>query len=257
MSTRTHVSRPVPSRDQRRPAREIFRRVSKASGPWLQAAWGLLVALIGWSILWRGLSLVPSAEPALAVAGTAFAVVVVGGVCVPFYVSVWTDGRIPKRVGILFPTSTKVRPFVDASLTVLLVWLALSTFFSLATTHLDDGSLAASGRELSEQERFYQAGDLYLWHIVDATLQFIGATDALNWKEPVGRYSTVTGVLLALFKALVIAPGLVVAHRAWTNRDQAAEAKDRSEGGPPVAPSAGTRGHSSNQAGHLAPRVSP
>jgi hypothetical protein len=240
MNARTHVSRPVPSRDQQWPELEIFRWVSKASGnAWVQAAWGLFVALIAWSILWRGLSLVPSAEPALAVPGTAFAVVIVGGVCGHFYVSI-LRGPIPKRMGIVFPTNTKVHPFVDACFTVLFVWLALSTFFALATTLLDNGSLAASGRELSEQERFYQAGDLYLWHLVDATLQFIGATDALNWKEPVARYSSVTGVLLALFKALVLAPGLVVARRAWTNYKRAAEAKDRIEGGLPVAPSAGS-----------------
>jgi len=65
-----------------------------------------------------------------------------------------------------------------------------------------------------QQRRIDRASALYLWHLFDA-LPFVKATDTLNWKEPVARYSGVTGTLLLLYKTLVLLPGVLAARHAW------------------------------------------
>jgi hypothetical protein len=222
MNTRILVPRPVPDGGQR--LGELIRRQASraADAPILQAAWALFIVVFAWAVLWRVVSLIPAADPALAVSGCAGVIVLVGLLCQRFYVNAW-KGRTLTRTGIVLPTNTRVHPFVDALLTVLLVWLVASTVFVLVTSLADDGSLAASAPEMSEQGRFYHAGELYLWQLVNA-LPIIEATDTLNWEEPVARYSGVTGALLLLYKALVLAPGVFAARLAWKNRNTA-EAK--------------------------------
>jgi hypothetical protein len=224
MNARILVSRPVPNGHPR--LGEVIRRwASRAvDAPVLQAAWALFVVVFAWAVLWRVVSLIPAAEPVLAAPGCAAVVVLVGILCQRFYVNAW-KGRTLTRTGIVLPTNTRVHPFVDALLTVLLVWLVASTAFVLLTSLTDEGSLAASAPEMSEPGRLYQAGELYLWHLVNA-LPIIEATDTLNWEEPVARYSGVTGALLLLYKALVLAPGVFAAGHAWKNRNAAAAKSD-------------------------------
>jgi hypothetical protein len=199
-----------------------------------QAAWALVGLVCLGFVLWRVAWLILAADPALAIAGYAFFIVLLVLRFWRLYVGLWTTDRwrndpsvCPSvwQTGLVFPPHTRVHPVVDGLFTVLLVWLLATTVFGLATTFLDNASLAGSGRELSEQGRFYLAGELYLWHLLDMTLPFIGATDTLNWKEPVARYSGATGALLVVFKLLVVAPGGVFARRKWKAR---ATAEDES-----------------------------
>ncbi len=219
MDTRILVPRPVPDSDQRL-GEPIRRWASRAADtPILQAAWALFAVVFAWAVLWRVVSLIPAADPALAVAGCAGVVVLVGLLCQRFYVNAW-KGRTLTRTGIVLSANTRVHPVVDALLTVLLVWLVASTVFVLVTSLTDNASLAASAPEMSEPGRLYQAGELYLWHLLNA-LPIIEATDTLNWEEPVARYSGVTGALLLLYKGLVLAPGVFAARQAWKSRNTA------------------------------------
>ena len=222
MSTRILVPRPVSDGDQR--LGELIRHWASraADTPILQAVWALFVVVFAWAVLWRVVSLIPAADPVLGVSGCVGVILLVGLLCQRFYVNAW-KGRTLTRTGIVLPDNTRVHPFVDALLTVLLVWLVASTVFVLVTSLTDNGSLAASAPEMSEQGRFYHAGELYLWQLVNA-LPIIEATDTLNWDEPVARYSGVTGALLLLYKALVLAPGVFAARQAWKSRNTA-EAK--------------------------------
>jgi hypothetical protein len=219
MDSRILVPRPVPDGDQRlgEPIRRWGSRAIEA--PVLQAVWALLGVVVAWAVLWRVVSLIPAADPALAVSGCAGVILLVALLCQRFYVNAW-KGRTLTRTGIVLPADTRVHPFVDALLTVLLVWLVASTVFVLLTSLTDNASLAASAPEMSEQARLYQAGELYLWHLVNA-LPIIEATDTLKWEEPVVRYSEVTGALLLLYKALVLAPGVFAARQAWKSRNTA------------------------------------
>jgi hypothetical protein len=211
-----------------------FRRCAARvfNSPSFRAFSGLVSVLFIWGYLSYGVSLIPAADPAFAVPGCACLIVLVGLPWARFYVIVWRRGEVEgkwdlTRKGSVLSPAQRIHPSVDALLTVLFVWLATSTVFALLTSLTDNGSLAASAPELSEEGRYNLAATLYLWHLLDF-LPVIGATDTLNWDEPAVRYSGTTGALLLLYKTLVLAPGLVVARRAWTNLKDPAGARDAS-----------------------------
>jgi hypothetical protein len=113
-------------------------------------------------------------------------------------------------------------------------------------TYLFDRDRLLAQLEPTEPARnaFYKAADQYAWHAVDV-LPFIKATETLNWTEPSrhwteptdagagadGRgarsqggavrqtssvgYSETTGVLLVIYKILVLAPLLAAGRLAW------------------------------------------
>jgi hypothetical protein len=56
-----------------------------------------------------------------------------------------------------------------------------------------------------------------VWNAFDV-VPFVNATDTLKWKEPLANYGTTTGVLLLLYKGLVLAPVVAAARAAWRGR---------------------------------------
>jgi hypothetical protein len=177
-----------------------------------------VLLLVVAALFWGGASLIPGAEPSLAVAGCVAVAAIAAVTCTRFFVGVRGKTNLA-NTGFLTPRDGYARPFGDALMTVLAFWLVASLPFVLATTFADASSLAAADPQATEQGRYYLAGDLFLWHLLDA-LPFLDATDTLKWNEPVKDYSGVTGSLLVAYKALFVTPGVLVARRAWKDRRQ-------------------------------------
>ena len=125
-----------------------------------------------------------------------------------------------------------VTPAVDIAVTTVAVWFLLTGPFTFGT-YLSDRDRLLAQLEPKDQTRdaSYKATDQYGWHAADV-LPFIKATETLNWTEPSRHwkeptdtrsrrdavrqdsstgYSGATGVLLVIYKILVLAPMLAAA----------------------------------------------
>jgi hypothetical protein len=75
-----------------------------------------------------------------------------------------------------------------------------------------------------KRHAYYEATNQYAWHAADV-IPFVNATKTLNWTEPSTHwkaggdasagYSHGTGILLVIYKLLVLAPVLAAARVAW------------------------------------------
>jgi hypothetical protein len=170
----------------------------------VKAALGaLLLGVVWWFFPWWLLidapAVVQLAAWAVCAAGTAYT-------CLEFYVLLWR-GQPAWGTGLAIGRTRRIRPFTDVVLTSVAVCFVLTAPFAFATFMLD-----AEGRE-----GYLDALSLYAWHAFDV-LPFVNATDTLNWAEPLEDHSTTTGILLLLYKGLVLAPVVAAARAAWQAR---------------------------------------
>jgi hypothetical protein len=147
-----------------------------------------------------------------------------------FYRRLWRGERL-SGTGMFAPPDLGAA--TETALSTLAVWFLLTAPFAFGTYLSDrDRLLAQLAPKEQTRDAFYKAADQYTWHAVDV-LPFIKATETLNWTEPSRRwreptdagdavrqtssagYSTATGVLLVIYKILVLAPLLAAARLAW------------------------------------------
>jgi hypothetical protein len=162
-------------------------------------------------LIWR--TLVEAPGWLQLVLGAVGAVVLVR-LCWEFYVQLWR-GEPVWGTGLAIGPTRRVRPFTDVVLSSVGVWLLLTPSFAFATLLIDGDQLGADAAT-----QFANALGLYVWNAL-SVLPFVDATDTLNWTEPVADYSTATGVLLLLYKGLVLAPLIAAARAAWRGRETA------------------------------------
>jgi hypothetical protein len=153
-----------------------------------------------------------------AVAATAAAVVTAGLVGF-FYVRLWREEPL---FGSGMFASPDLGPAADAAVTTIFVWFLLTGAFAFAT-YLADRDALTQPREPA-QHAYDQATEQYAWHAADV-IPFVKATQTLNWTQPSdhwkdpgdssGGYSTGTGILLVIYKAVVLAPVLAAAAITW------------------------------------------
>jgi hypothetical protein len=180
-------------------------------GQEVKAAAGVLGTGVVWWLMWR--ALVQAAGWVQLVLG-AVGAALMARVCWEFYAQLWRGGAV-WGTGVAIGPTRRVRPFTDVVLTSVGVWLVLTPPFAFATFMIDAGQLGAGAAG-----RFADALGLYVWNALNV-LPFVDATDTLNWTEPVEDYSTATGVLLLLYKGLVLAPLIAAARAAWRSRKAA------------------------------------
>jgi hypothetical protein len=135
-------------------------------------------------------------------------------ICSDFYARLWR-GRPGWGTALAIGPSRRVRRVTDVLLTSLAVWFLLTAPFAFTTYMIDTARLPIDNS--SPTSLYFDAIGLYVWHAVDV-LPFVQATDTLNWDEPLPDYSRATGVLLLLYKGLVLAPVVAAAGAAWRGR---------------------------------------
>ena len=176
-----------------------------------KAAAGVLGTGTIWWLMWRTLVEAPGwLQLVLGAVGA----VVMSWLCWDFYAALWR-GEPAWGTGLAIGPTRRVRPFTDVVLSSVGVWFLLTPPFAFATFMIDGDQLGADAAS-----QFANALELYVWNAVNV-LPFVDATDTLNWTEPVQDYSTATGVLLLLYKGLVLAPLIAAARAAWRAREAA------------------------------------
>ncbi|MGH2949378.1 MAG: hypothetical protein ACRDPC_24510 [Solirubrobacteraceae bacterium] len=103
------------------------------------------------------------------------------------------------------PGSVRVRPFVRVVAYTVVLWGLAVTLFALAAHVVDRDRLTDLARPGDEFDGYTVARNLFIWHLLDA-IPAVGATDALRWSEPVDDRSVATGLLIVLYKLLVLVP---------------------------------------------------
>jgi hypothetical protein len=180
-------------------------------GEEVKAAAGVLGTGVVWWIMWRTLVEAPGwLQLVLGAVGT----FLMARVCWEFYAPLWRGDPV-WGTGVAIGPTRRVRPFTDVVLSSVGVWLALTPPFAFATFMIDADQLGADAAT-----QFANALGLYVWNALNV-VPFVDATDTLNWTEPVRDYSTATGVLLLVYKGLVLAPLIAAARAAWRGRGTA------------------------------------
>lgn len=172
----------------------------------------LVIGAFWWAIFpWR---LLVEAPGWLQVPGWAVCAALTASLCSMFYARLWR-GEPLWGTGLAVGSAARVRPFTDVVLTTLAVWFMLTATLAFATFMVDADHLGIDGAD-----QYAKALSLYAWNAADV-LPFVNATATLHWTEPVKDYSTATGVLLVLYKGLVLAPVVAAARAAWRSRETA------------------------------------
>jgi hypothetical protein len=216
-------------------------QVMRRAGRFLGAA---LTVVIAGALVWYAWSLLTTLPSwiRITVWPPAFGVMVLASAW--FYRRLWRGDRL-SGTGLV---PVDLGAAADTVLVTLFVWFLLTAPFAFGTYLFDRERLLA---QLEPNERtgdaFLNATYQYTWHAADV-VPFIKATETLNWTEPSRGwkeptdtravsgtdasdtgYSTGTGVLLVIYKILVLAPVLAAARLAWV------AARGRREGTDDVA----------------------
>jgi hypothetical protein len=154
-----------------------------------------------------------------------------------FYRRLWRGDPLA-GTGVFAPRGIGVA--TETALATLGIWFFLTAPFAFGT-YLSERERLLAQLAPGEQtaDAFDKAASEYAWQAVDV-LPFIKATETLNWTEPARHwrdatdadagagYSTQTGVLLVLYKILVLAPVLAAGRIAWiaARRRDATSASD-------------------------------
>lgn len=218
-----------------------FVRFARAAGFFLLA---VFFSLVLGRLLWTGWSYLTMASSWVRIVLWLFAFVLTLLACGFWYRRLWQGQPLS---GTGWFAGPELAPTADIAVTTLAVWFLLTGPFAFGTYLADrDRLLAALEPSGNTRDAYDKATEEYAWQAADV-VPFIKATDTLNWTEPsrqwkqpahtratrpraddagqatAGGYSDTTGVLLVIYKILVLAPVLAAAGLAWRTRHESAD----------------------------------
>jgi len=125
----------------------------------------------------------------------------------------------------LFERLSKVGAFTPWAYAFNVLWVAVM-FFSSVTFLLAEQGLIAFSPGLRGPATAGRIADFYFWHFLEA-MPVLKVNQTIRWTEPLGYDRTSVGLLLLLFKAVVIIPVIAAFLGYWKYRAQQAEKTGR------------------------------